>query len=101
MLRKRSMPGKGPNVVHVRRNRGLPLEAKTSVRSDGVLEISQYERAEDMVAALRPGSGIWKPLQESWLFRGQVSATWRLIPSAFRSDLAHYSHPDAVALYRV
>jgi hypothetical protein len=40
-----------------------------------------FERAEDFLAALRPGNEIWKPDPAAWVFRGHADSGWLLLPS--------------------
>lgn len=46
-----------------------------------------FERAEDLVAALRPENSLWAPDPGLWIFRGHADARWRLLPSVARRRL--------------
>jgi hypothetical protein len=65
------------------------------------LAVRRFEKAEDFIDALRPSSAFWRPLQTAWIFRGQASSDWKLIPAAFRQDLGRFAPPEAETLYRV
>ena len=45
-----------------------------------------YKTAEDFIKALSPMNDLWAPIAWDWIFRGQGDASWKLIPTALRTD---------------
>ena len=49
-----------------------------------VFETKTYNSAIKLLADLSPNTDMWNTNSETWIFRGQRDAEWRLVPSAFR-----------------
>lgn len=67
--------------------------------SDHRIVPMDFEKAEDIIAALRPSVRPWVYSDPGeWIFRGQREASWGLRPTAFRTDWAqHYLAEDWTA----
>jgi hypothetical protein len=48
------------------------------------MEITDFDKAEDLLAALNPMHERWQPEPGFWCFRGQDDASLSLVPSALR-----------------
>src|SRR6516162_7691465 len=50
------------------------------VDMDDCIERSRFDRAQDLLAALRPSDARWGPDPTKWIFRGHGDSSWRLLP---------------------
>jgi hypothetical protein len=58
---------------------------------DSIVERSDFDLAEELLAELRPHRPSWQHSAgvlhiREWMFRGQADATWRLLPSGLRTN---------------
>lgn len=60
--------------------------------------VPTFTKAEEMVAALRPASGLWGPDPSKWIFRGHAHASWKLLPSVNRRRSLRGFLPDVAQL---
>lgn len=52
--------------------------------------VRQFERAEELLDALRLHHGPWAPFARDWIFRGQRDARWDLTPASLRQGTEVY-----------